>query len=120
MVRGDRRRMAFRRKRRLRSARVLYNDHIFGVAASGTMDEAKMLEIVTRLPSGVTEIYLHPAVQSGQVIATSMSQYRHADELNALLSPRVRSAIDSAGVSRGGFGDLSRIRRQTQSAECVP
>ena len=106
-------------KRRLRRARVLYNDHIFGVAASGTMDEARMLEIVKRLPSGVTEIYLHPAAQSGNIIAASMGQYRHADELATLLSPRVRSAIDSAGVSRGGFGDLLRLRSKTQSAECI-
>jgi hopanoid biosynthesis associated protein HpnK len=106
-------------KRRLRSARVLYNDHIFGVAASGAMDETRMLEILARLPAGVTEIYLHPAAQSGQIIAASMSQYRHADELDALLSPRVRSAIDSAGVSRGGFGDLLRIRSQTQDEECT-
>jgi len=106
-------------KRRLRSARVLYNDHIFGVAASGAMDETRMLEILARLPAGVTEIYLHPAAQSGQIIAASMSQYRHADELDALLSPRVRSAIDSAGVSLGGFGDLLRIRSQTQDEECT-
>jgi len=104
-------------KRRLRSARVLYNDHIFGVAASGAMDEVRMLQIVRRLPSGVTEIYLHPAAQSGSIIAASMSQYRHADELAALLSPRVRSAIASAGVSCGGFADLVRMRRQTRQIE---
>jgi chitin disaccharide deacetylase len=102
-----------RMKRRLRSAGVLYNDHIFGIAASGAMNEAKMLQIVTRLPPGVTEIYLHPASESGEVIAAPMRRYRHADELAALLSPRVRSAIASAAVSSGGFADLVRMRRQT-------
>jgi len=73
-------------KRRLRAARVAHNDHLFGTAASGAMDEATLLAILARLPSGVTEIYLHPATESGAAIAASMPEYRHADELAALLS----------------------------------
>src|ERR1700730_9995223 len=84
-------------KRRLRMAQVPYNDRIFGIAASGAMDEAKLLEIIDRLPPGVTEIYLHPATESGGTIASSMSTYRHADELAALLSDRVRGAIAAGG-----------------------
>jgi hypothetical protein len=95
-------------KVRLRAARVLHNDQIFGLADSGAMDEGKMLEILARLPAGVTEIYLHPATESGAVIAGSMGAYRHLDELRALLSPRVRAAIDGAGIARGGYGDLAR------------
>jgi chitin disaccharide deacetylase len=95
-------------KRRLREARMLHNDRIFGIAASGAMDETKVLEILAQLPAGITEIYLHPATRSGSLISPSMSNYRHADELAALLSPRVREAIDSARVSRGGYGDAIR------------
>ena len=94
-------------KSRLRAARVLHNDQIFGLADSGAMDEAKMLEILARLPAGVTEIYLHPATESGTAIAASMCAYRHVEELRALLSPRVRAAIDGAGIARGGYGDLA-------------
>jgi hopanoid biosynthesis associated protein HpnK len=93
-------------KRRLRAAGVAYNDAIFGMAASGTMNEAKLLAILARLPMGVTEIYLHPATESGSCIAASMSQYRHADEFAALLSPRVRAALASAGVGHGGYCDV--------------
>jgi hopanoid biosynthesis associated protein HpnK len=95
-------------KRRLREARMLHNDRIFGIAASGAMDESKVLEIVAQLPPGITEIYLHPATRSGSLISPSMSNYRHADELAALLSPRVREAMDSARVGRGGYGDAIR------------
>jgi hopanoid biosynthesis associated protein HpnK len=95
-------------KRRLALAQMTYNDRIFGVAASGAMDEAKMLAVLARLPPGITEIYLHPAVQSGSPIAESMSRYRHADELAALLSPRVRAAIASGGFGHGGYADLER------------
>jgi chitin disaccharide deacetylase len=97
-------------KRRLRAARVLHNDHLFGVAASGAMDEQRLLAVLARLPPGITEIYLHPATLSGAAIAASMSGYRHADELAALLSPRVRDAIAAAGIHRGGYVDALRAR----------
>jgi hypothetical protein len=58
------------------------------------------------LPAGVTEIYLHPATESGAAIAASMGAYRHLEELRALLSPRVREAIDGSGIARGGYSDL--------------
>jgi hopanoid biosynthesis associated protein HpnK len=92
-------------KRRLRAARMPHNDRIFGVAASGAMDEATLLTILARLPPGVTEIYLHPATLSGAAIASSMPEYRHCDELAALLSPRVRGAIGALGLGLGGYAD---------------
>jgi hopanoid biosynthesis associated protein HpnK len=97
-------------RRRLRAARILHNDSIFGVAASGAMDEETLLAVLARLPAGVTEIYLHPATLSGSAIAASMSGYRHADELAALLSPRVRAAVAAAAVERGGYADALRAR----------
>ena len=98
-------------KRRLRAARMLHNDSIFGVAASGAMDEETLLAVLARLPAGITEIYLHPATVSGSAIAPSMNGYRHADEFAALLSPRVRTAVAAAGVERGGYGDALRAGR---------
>jgi hopanoid biosynthesis associated protein HpnK len=92
-------------KRRLRAARVPHNDQVFGLAASGAMDEATLLEILARLPPGVTEIYLHPATESGAAIASSMQEYRHAEELAALLSPRVREAIVARDLGQGGYAD---------------
>jgi hopanoid biosynthesis associated protein HpnK len=97
-------------KHRLQVAQVLHNDRIFGVAASGAMDEAALLAVLARLPPGVSEIYLHPAASSGSPIASSMSNYRHADELAALLSPRVRAAVEDGHFSRGGYADIARAR----------
>jgi hopanoid biosynthesis associated protein HpnK len=97
-------------KRRLRAAGLAHNDYVFGMSDSGSMDEARLLEILSRLPDGVTEIYLHPAIESGAAIAPSMSGYRHADELAALLSPQVRAAILASGAETGGFRRLSTAR----------
>jgi len=92
--------------RRLDAAGIAHNDNVVGIEHSGHMDENLMLEALRKLPAGVTEIYLHPATASGSVIATSMPDYRHADELAALLSPRVRAAVEGLGIPLGGFGDL--------------
>ncbi|MDE2451132.1 MAG: ChbG/HpnK family deacetylase, partial [Gammaproteobacteria bacterium] len=96
-------------RRRLRAARITHNDYVFGMSDSGAMDEARLLEILDRLPDGVTEIYLHPAADSGAAIAPSMSGYRHEDELAALLSPRVRAAVAACGAQTGGFRRLSDV-----------
>lgn len=89
-------------RRRMDAAGIVHNDHVFGIRRSGAMDEAALLEVLDDLPAGVSEIYLHPAVRDHLV--PSMAQYRHADELAALLSPRVRAAAARAALCHG-FGD---------------
>ena len=92
---------------RLDAAGITHNDSVIGIGHSGGMDETVMLEALHSLPAGLTEIYLHPATISGGAIAASMPDYRHADELAALLSPRVRAAVERLGVPLGGFSDFS-------------
>jgi hopanoid biosynthesis associated protein HpnK len=99
-------------RRRLEAARIAHNDTVFGLSDSGSMDEARLLEILGRLPPGITEIYLHPAIASGAAIAPSMRGYRHADELAALTSPRVRAAVAATGAATGGYRHLSAGRRE--------
>ena len=97
-------------RRRLRAAGIAHNDYIFGLSDSGAMVEARLLEILGRLPNGVTEIYLHPGVESGAAIAPAMAGYRHADELAALLSASVRAAVAACGAHTGGFRRLLSTR----------
>jgi hopanoid biosynthesis associated protein HpnK len=97
-------------KSRLRRAGIAHNDYVVGMARSGQMDEAALLAAVAQLPPGVGEIYLHPAVPGEGAITSSMRDYRHADELDALLSPRVAAALAAANVRRGGFRDVLPAR----------
>jgi chitin disaccharide deacetylase len=94
-------------RRRIDAAGLARNDQVFGIAASGAMDEPTLLAILARLPGGVTEIYLHPAIVAGRAIAGSVPSYRHTDELAALLSRRVETAMTQCGAARGGFLDLA-------------
>ncbi|WP_109124506.1 hopanoid biosynthesis-associated protein HpnK [Dyella sp. C11] len=90
-------------RHRLRRAGVRSNDHVFGIQHSGAMDEQALLEVLERLPEGLSELYLHPATHGD--ITPAMVDYRHADELAALLSPRVRRAVAEHCHLCHGFSD---------------
>jgi hopanoid biosynthesis associated protein HpnK len=97
-------------KARLDAAGIVHNDYVIGIRQSGRFDEPALLAALRSLPtSGIGELYLHPALASGAVIAPSMRGYRHADEFAALVSPRVRAAcgaLRDQGWRFGGFADL--------------
>ena len=95
---------------RVRRAGMACNDRVFGLRHSGAMDEARLLALLRTLPPGVTEIYLHPATESGAAIAASMRGYRHRDELDALLSPAVRAALAVPGNRLGSYADIPAFR----------
>ncbi len=103
-------------KRRVRAAGLFHNDRIFGIACSGAMIEARLLEVLARLPPGVTEIYLHPATESGSAVGESMPGYRHAEELAGLVSEAVRTAIARCGARLGGYLDAAAACRGSNAA----
>lgn len=86
-------------RRRLRRARVMANDQVFGLAWSGAMVEERLLALLPHLPDGLSEIYAHPATASGAVPG-----YRHAEELAALVSPAVRRRVEELGIELTSFG----------------
>ncbi len=95
-------------RRKLDTAGIASNDYVFGIAQSGRFDEAALLDALAKLPAqGVGEIYLHPALISGAEIGASMPTYRHADEFAALVSPRVRAALERQRIRLGGFSDVA-------------
>jgi hopanoid biosynthesis associated protein HpnK len=103
-------------RRRLRRAGVIHNDQLFGIGRSGAIDETTLMQALRALPAGVTEIYLHPATLSGAAVAASMATYRHADELAALVSPRVRALLQQLATPRGGYGDCKNHRTASSIA----
>jgi hopanoid biosynthesis associated protein HpnK len=91
-------------RRRLDRAGLTRNDQVFGIAWSGGMVEERLLALLPHLPDGVSEIYCHPAAGA----AFSIPGYRHAEELAALLSPRVRQRIAELGLRLASYRDLAR------------
>ncbi len=94
-------------ERRLDRAGIVHNDLMMGLNESGSFDEEAVLLAISRLRPGVTEMYFHPALESGAAIAASMPSYRHAAELAALVSPNVRGALYQRNAQRTTFGALN-------------
>ncbi|MEW6301553.1 MAG: hopanoid biosynthesis-associated protein HpnK [Thermodesulfobacteriota bacterium] len=93
-------------KSRLRRAGIRANDFLFGLRDTGAMDEPAVLRLLSRLPEGVTEMYFHPAARRCPELVGLMPAYRHEHEFAALVSPRVRAALEREGIRPIGFRDL--------------
>jgi hopanoid biosynthesis associated protein HpnK len=74
-------------------------DRVVGLAWSGAFTAARLAALLPRIPDGVTEIYLHPATAAG--FKGGVPGYRYAEELAALLAPKVRAALGA--TPRGGY-----------------
>lgn len=72
----------------------------YGLLHSGLMTEDYLIWLISRLPEGLTEIYLHPSSDPGSAVSGRPTpSHQSITELESLLSPRVRSALETAGVS---------------------
>ncbi len=85
-------------RRQARRAGLVTNDHCFGLRWTGTMSTERLLSVADRLPDGVSEVYLHPAIRRDAVLTRLMPDYAHEEELAALLDVRVRAQIESNNV----------------------
>jgi chitin disaccharide deacetylase len=79
-------------------------DRVFGLAWSGAMTEPRIASLIAQLPDGVTEIYTHPATSNA--FAEAVPGYRYADELAALVSPRVVATAKRGDIRLAGYSDL--------------
>lgn len=93
-------------KFRLRRAGFKANDCIFGLNDTGAMDEATVLRLLAELPSGITEMYFHPATRRCPEVEVAMPTYRHEQEFAALISPKVRTVLGEMKLQPMGFADL--------------
>ena len=74
------------------------NDQVFGLNDSGAMVESRMLQLIDRLPDGISELYCHPAKRRWDGPDTLPPGYRAEEELGALLSPAVRTKLEARGL----------------------
>ncbi len=79
---------------KLRRAGIRFTDRVFGLLQNGRVHEDYVLRLLASLPNGDSELYAHP----------SETDFRH--ETDALVSPRVRRAIEAAGVRLIRYQDL--------------
>ncbi len=99
-----------RARRQIRDAGLLCNDWLFGLTNDGRMTEAHLLGLAGRLKPGVTEIYCHPGLYADAELRRWAPGYLRREELAALLSPRLKSALREAGVELSDFRQIAQKR----------
>jgi hopanoid biosynthesis associated protein HpnK len=88
---------------RFRRAGIAATDQVFGLAWSGAMNAARLAGLLTHLPNGLSEIYMHPATGD---YPGSAPGYAYGKELAALVDPRMAALIKAGDIRLGGFGDF--------------
>lgn len=89
---------------------VVFPDHFVYVRGVGTRPHLKRL--LSDLRPGVTEIYVHPAVDSPELRASHPDWEARVDDLQLVTSDdEVRSLVEASGVHLVGYRDLRRLQR---------
>lgn len=90
-------------KARFRRAGLAVPDQVFGLAWSGAVTRRRLAGLVSHLPDGLSEIYLHPATGP---YAGSVPDYRYDEELAAVTDPAIRALVAAGDIRLGGFRDF--------------
>ena len=90
-------------RRRFQRAGIAAPDQVFGLAWSGKMNAARLAGLISHLPDGLSEIYMHPATGD---YPGSAPGYEYRAEMAALTDPRMAALIQAGDIRLGGFGDF--------------
>ena len=77
---------------------IRYAGEVKGVLNSGRMTEGYLLQILDGLNEGLTELYFHPGLLPDAEITRRMPDYRHEEELAAIISQRVRAKLAESHI----------------------
>ncbi len=83
-------------EQRLKKHRIQFADRVYGFLQTGRVTESYLLELIPKITANVVEIYSHPAIAVPGEPSNAPLNLGLA-ELEALLSDRVRAALDQHG-----------------------
>jgi hopanoid biosynthesis associated protein HpnK len=92
---------------RLAAAGVRHPERMFGLHQTGHVSERYLLDVLARLPDGVSEIYCHAAFSDDEARRWRPPDYESERELEALTSPRVRAEAERLGVRLTSYRELA-------------
>jgi hopanoid biosynthesis associated protein HpnK len=85
-------------RRQLDRLGIVYAAEVKGVLNSGRMTEEYLLNILDGLDVGLTELYFHPGILPDAEISRRMPDYRHEEELAAIIGPRIRARMAQLNI----------------------
>jgi len=96
-------------KKQLHQAQVRSNHFVFGMNDSGNMHLNLVIRFIKSLPSGVSEIYFHPASHRVPELGQTMSNYHCKEEFATLTSSCLGQVLRDSDVQRIVFSDLQDL-----------
>ncbi len=79
---------------RLKEKNIRHTKRVFGLLQNARVDEAYLLRLLAALPSGESELYSHPSLDAFK------------NEFDALVSPQVRSTVETEQIRLIRYQDL--------------
>jgi len=91
---------------RFRKETLLTPDSCLGLRETGRLDEARLLQLLQRLPPGTSELVCHPGTDAEAIGREYAWGFGWDAETRALTSPKVKEALRSSGVALVSYRDL--------------
>lgn len=84
--------------KQMQAQNLFHPDHFFGLLNSGRMNTDYLLGVLDHLKPGVTEIGMHPALDTPPELARWATDYQYLDELQALVNLKVKAKIEALNI----------------------
>jgi predicted glycoside hydrolase/deacetylase ChbG (UPF0249 family) len=88
---------------------VVFPDHFDNAWRAGSRQ--RVVREIAALRPGVTEIHVQPAIDTPEVRAISPDADGWIDDLDLIMDPALREALDAAGAVRIGYRELRHLMR---------
>lgn len=98
--------LALRAGRRAGKRGLAAPEHFYGMLAGGNLRQEYLLNILDRLPEGISEVMTHPGADDAVLNAGFKWQYAWQGELTSLTSPAVSRRIAERGIKLASFREL--------------
>jgi hopanoid biosynthesis associated protein HpnK len=98
--------LARRCERKFRGRGFVVPENVYGLLQTGNLHEEYLLALIAQMARTSCEIYAHPLAPDAEEW-NRKENLRGAEELQALLSPRVREALQQAGFKLTTYQHLS-------------
>jgi predicted glycoside hydrolase/deacetylase ChbG (UPF0249 family) len=94
---------------------VLFPDHFDNAWRAGSRE--RVLRELGSLRPGVTELHVQPAIDTPEVRAISPDAEGWVDDLDLIMDPALREALDAAGAVSIGYRELRDLMRRELPAQ---
>jgi chitin disaccharide deacetylase len=92
--------------RSLKRAGIRHNDTVIGLNSSGQISQNLLMTALAKLPSGINELYMHPATRRSAYFAAQMPHYDPVGEFEALCSDALKMRLAELRLTPKRFADL--------------